>query len=308
MTGAVDESSRWPLAEGAVLLAVALACTAFQLWLPSTHVEESEYQQVAQVLAQEAKPGDVVLLYPWWTERARIYVPDGLPVVGFQGSDGEALEQHPRIWLLAEPGLPRSDVGELMKVFGPQRTEVGSERRFGHLSLRLFTNGRYRPLSFSASELLPRAQVYLEQPDGTRTACTWNGSGHACPGGKLVAVEWHEVHFQPRRCLRFDAPGGPTKLVVELPPVPASDTVVMFSGYTWEHGSFKEGVTPSDLGLEVNGIVSPLTLPTGLETLQRLERQGVPEGARVRAFIQSANPAARETCLEIYGYGPGSAR
>lgn len=305
MTGA-PTTARWPLAEGAVLLAVALACTAFQLWLPTTHVAEADYQQLAQVLLQEAKPGDVVLLYPWWTERARLYVPDGLTVVGFQGSNGDALEQYQRVWVLAEPDLPRSDVGDFMKVFGPRRTELGAERRFGHLSLRLFANGRYRPLTFSARELLAQSQVYLEGPDGAKTPCAWNGTAHTCPGGRVVQPEWHEVHFQPRRCLRFDAPGGPTKLVLELPPVPASDTVVLSTGYTWERGSYKEGVTASDVGLEVDGIVTPLTLPTGVETLQRIERANVPAGARVRAFLKSANPTARETCLELYGYGRGS--
>ena len=35
------------------------------------------------LLAAERQPGDVVLLAPWWTERARIFVPEGLPVVGY---------------------------------------------------------------------------------------------------------------------------------------------------------------------------------------------------------------------------------
>jgi protein phosphatase len=34
----------------------------FQLWLPSTHVAESDYQAVAQTLSNEQQPGDVVLL------------------------------------------------------------------------------------------------------------------------------------------------------------------------------------------------------------------------------------------------------
>ena len=74
-----------------MVLVVAIVCLGFQLWVPSTHVAEADYQAMANVLAAERQPGDVVLLAPWWTERARIHVPEGLPVVGFQGSDGEAL-------------------------------------------------------------------------------------------------------------------------------------------------------------------------------------------------------------------------
>jgi hypothetical protein len=296
-------AGRWPLVEGALVLAVALWALGFQLWLPSTHVEESDYQAVAKVLSSEAQPGDVVLLHPWWTERARIYVPEGLPVVGHLFSDGDDLVQHPRVWVLDQPRLPRNDEGGFWARFQPSRTEVGTERRFGNLALRLFTNGRYRPLVFSAKDLLPQLQVYLEGPDGSRQACPWTGNAHRCPNGKVVAAEWHEVHFEPRPCLRFDAPGGATKLVVELPPVPAAEQVVLHTGYTWERGSFVQGVTASDVGLEVNGRTSIVTLPPGMETRQTVQQDGVPEGARVRAWLTSANPTARELCLEVYGYG-----
>jgi len=294
---------RWPLVEGAVVLAVALWALGFQLWLPSTHVEESDYQAVAKVLAAEAQAGDVVLLHPWWTERARLYMPDGLPVVGFLDSDGADLTRHPRIWVLDEPRLPRSDEAGFDAKFLPARSESGPARTFGNLVLRLFTNGRHKPLVFSARALLPQLHVYLEGPGGQRQDCPWTGAVHRCPNGKVVAAEWHEVHFQPRECLRFDAPGGPTKLVVELPPQPAADEVVLHTGYTWERGSYKDGVTATDVWLEVNGKSSPLTLPPGLETLQTAQQLAVPAGAPIRAWVQSANPNARELCLEIYGYG-----
>jgi hypothetical protein len=114
-------------AEGSILVAVAVLAIGFQLWLPTTHVAETDYQAVASVLASEQQPGDVVLLVPWWTERARIFMPDGLPVVGYIGSDSDALERHPRIWVLSEPHLPRAGIGAFEDVFLPQRTEVGAK-------------------------------------------------------------------------------------------------------------------------------------------------------------------------------------
>lgn len=300
---ATAAQGRWPLVEGALVLAVALWALGFQLWLPSTHVAEADYQAVAQVLAAEAQPGDVVLLHPWWTERARLFVPEGLPVVGHLFSDGDDLVQHPRVWVLDQPRLPRNGEGSFWARFLPSRTEVGSERRFGNLSLRLFTNGRSRPLVFSAKALLPQLHVYLENPDGSRQECPWTGNAHRCPNGKYVAAEWHEVHFEPRPCLRFDAPGGPTRLVVELPPVPAADEVVLHTGYTWERASYVQGVTASEVGLEVNGRTTTVTLPPGVEARFSTQQTAVPEGAQVRAWLQSANPTARETCLELYGYG-----
>lgn len=290
----------WPLIEGAVLALVGLAALAFQLWLPSTHVAEADYQAVAKVLEAERQPGDVVLLAPWWTERARLYVPDGLPVVGYQGSDGAALERHARIWVLAQPRQPNAGLGAFERAFLPSRTEVGGERRFGNLSLRLFRNGRVRPVTFDGAEALARAQVYLEGPDGSRQPCGWTGQGFRCANGRSVAREWHEVHFAPWDCVRLEAPGGPTRLVVEYADVPPGDALTLQAGYIWEYGAHS-GTTPSTLLVEVNGVAQPLVLETGNELMHEL--QAGAGGGRVRLLFSSPNPQARVVCAVLTGYG-----
>jgi hypothetical protein len=292
--------ARLRLLEGGLLAVVAAVCLGFQLWLPSTHVAEADYRSVAQVLERERRPGDVVLLAPWWTERARLFVPEGLPVVGYQGSDADDLERSPRVWVLAEPDLPRAGLDRFQASFGPGRAEVGAERRFGRLSLRLFTNGRHRPTAFTSDDL-PAAQVYLEQPDGARSACAWNGREHLCPNAKPVALEWHEVNFRPLRCLRLDAPGGPTRLVVEFPPVPATAGVKVLAGYVGELAT-RNDATDSTVGLEVNGAVTPLLVPRGVERLHQLERGAIPAGATVRVWLQSDNPQLRQLCVVVEGF------
>jgi hypothetical protein len=284
-----------------LLVAVALVCLVFQLWLPTTHVAETDYQAVAQVLAAEKQPGDVVLLAPWWTERARIYVPEGLPVVGYQGSDADPLEKYPRIWVLSEPRQPNAGLGAFEKAFSPSRTAVGEERRFGNLALRLYQNGRYRPQTLDAAELLAQAQVYLEAPDGSRQPCTWTGAGHRCPNGKIVGREWHEVHFAPYPCVKLEAPGGATRVVVEFT-APAAETSSMLAGYIWEYGAYKDStITPTWVVLEVNGAAQSLELPVGDELMHRLEGPPIPEGARVRIALGSGNPAARVVCVVMTG-------
>jgi len=299
---------RWPLLEGGALLLVALACLGFQVWEPTTLVSEREYQACAAALATDAQPGDAVLLAPWWTERARLYLPQGLPIVGYLDSDRDDLEHFARIWVLAEPDLPRAGISSFEKAFAPGRTEVGAERRFGHLSLRLYNNGRYRPAAFSANVLLEQSQVYLEQADGARQDCPWNGRAHQCPNGHAVDLAWHEVHYRPLLCLKFDAPGGATKLVLELPPaaVRGAEAAVLSAGYIWEHAAYKDGVSGVELGLEVEGQVSRLSIPAGLEPLQRVEKRGVPDGARVRVWLTAQNPNARDLCVTLDGFGRGA--
>lgn len=286
--------------EGPVLIAVALLCLAFQLWLPTTHVAESDYQALAQVLSAERQPGDVVLLAPWWTERARIFVPEGLPVVGYQGSDSDSLERHPRIWVLAQPHQPNSGMGAFEKAFLPSRTAVGEERRFGNLRLRLYQNGRHRPVTVDAAERLAQAQVYLESPDGNRQPCTATGAGYRCPNGKVVAREWHEVHFAPYSCVKMEAPGGPTRVVVEFV-ASAADTSSISAGYIWEYGAYLENITPTTVTLEVNGQAQSLELPVGDELMHRLEGPALPEGARVRLWLSSGNPLGRVVCVVMTG-------
>lgn len=291
--------AKWARAEGVVVAVVALVALAFQLWLPTTHVPESDYTAVAQVLATERQPGDVVLLAPWWTERARIYVPEGLPVVGYQGSDGDALERHARIWVLAQPSQPRAGLSAFESAFLPSRTELGAERRFGKLSLRLFQNGRHRPVVFDGTSALSQAQVYLETADGNRQPCAPAGAGFRCPNGKSVGAELREVHFAPFPCVRVEAPGGATRVVVEFT-TPAAETSTLQAGYIWEYGSCRD-CTPSTVWLEVNGQAQSMELAAGDETMHRLEGPALPAGARVRMAMMSQNPNSRVVCLVMTG-------
>jgi hypothetical protein len=294
--------SRSGVLEGAVLVVVALACLGYQLWIPSTHIPESDYAAVAQVLSQEAQPGDVVLLAPWWAERARLFIPDGLPVVGYQGSDADALEGFGRIWLLTAPGLPRADVESTKRAFLPQRAPLGTPRVFGKVHLELYSNGRTSARLWSAQTDLASARVWVEQPDGTRQDCAWNGVRHSCPGGRGVQLEWHEVKFKPVQCVRFDPPGGEARLMLEIPAQPAGSKLVMEAGYIWDRGSFRDGMTATELALEVGASSHPISLPPGFEGLARAEVPVSAEGARARVWAKAVNPANREVCLTISAY------
>lgn len=302
MNAETQPHGREGLGEGLTLLVVAALCLVFQLWLPSTHVAEADYQSVAQALTAERQQGDVVLLAPWWTERARIYVPEGLPVVGYQGSDADALERHPRIWVLSQPRQPNAGMRAFEEAFLPSRTPVGEERRFGNLRLRLYQNGKHRPVRVDAAAIvgLGQAQVYLESPEGKRQPCTFTGASYRCPNGKVVGREWHEVHFAPYSCLKLEAPGGPTRVVVEFTAAAAASSSLA-AGYIWEYGAYRDGMTAAQVTLEVNGQAQALELPVGDELMHRLEGPAWSEGARVRILLGAQNPTARVVCVEMTG-------
>lgn len=291
---------RW---EGLTLVLVALACLAFQVRLPGTLPNEADYRAAATIIEQEGQRGDVVLLAPWWLEHARAFVPDRVPVVGYFGSDGDDLRQHRRIWVISA-SVPRFSWSGFMESFGRGRTEMGAERHYGALSLRLFTNGRSRPVLFSAAASLSAARVYLENGQGQQ-ACQLTGRSWRCPNGFEVSEALHELHYQPRRCLRFFPPGGAARLVAEFPGVPATSTLELITGYIWERGVSRTDSMTS-VGVEVNGDAQVTQLVPGVEKVYRVDRANTPAGT-VRVWVQADNARNREVCFELYGYGPEGA-
>ncbi len=134
----------------------------------------------------------------------------------------------PRIWVLAEPKLPRADYDDFYRRFAPGRTAVGAESQ-----LRQPAAAALRQRPRQAAALLGRSDAGAGAglPRGARrpaNALRWDGRVHRCPGGD-VAEEWHEMLFAPRRCIRFYPPGGATKLVVELK-VPAANELALDAG------------------------------------------------------------------------------
>ena len=277
-----------------MLLAVAVGCLVFQFVLPSRDVAEADFRAAAQVLETQGQSGDVVLLVPWWSEKARVFLPERFPIVGYMGSNLDPLELHPRIWVLTQP---RNADG-----YTTTNTAVGAAQKFGNLSLQLYQNSKYRPARWDARDALAGAKVFLESAEGARSDCQWDGRAHRCPNGGEVAVEWHEVKFQPRRCIRFWPPGGGSKLVAEFEGVPAAGSIALRAGITWDRGYFHSAdLTPVDIGVQLNGdAASALTIPVGVEGLLASEGPPVPAGASVRVWSRSANPLARELCVELY--------
>jgi hypothetical protein len=251
----------------------------------------------------------VMLLFPWWTERARLFLPDSLPVVGYLGSDADPLTAYSRVWVLSQPDLPGNDTAGFERAFLPKRSLLGAPRDLGHLRLTLYRNGRHRPLLFSATDAVASAQVYVEGPGGAREPCAFDGTAHRCPGNLHVAVEWHEILFQPRHCLWLAPPGGNRRLVVEFPQVPAGALWALEGGIIWEHAfSRAPQYTAAHFGMEDAATGRPLTeivLPPGLEGVQRAELAPPSNSAAtVRLWSQSERADSRDVCVDFYAWGP----
>jgi hypothetical protein len=305
MTGDGNEAQPRPrlllaLPAGALAL-VALFGLVFQLALPRAFPSDSEYRAAASALASARAPGDVVLLHPWWAERARLFLPPELPVVGYLGDTADDLIDHPRIWVLANQHFPRMPDADFRAHFLPDRTPLAPPRRFGPLTLTPYRNGRARQVLFSAVEGLERAEVSIRPAGGTPAPCTRSRTGLACPGGARAEVAWHEVLYQAVRCLFVIPPRGPSRLVIRFPDVPAAQELLLEAGITWEHAWKRER---SDVRLQLSGPagVLHLRIPAAHEGfVQGTAPQ--PSSGPLTVTVQTDDPHEREVCLRLRALG-----
>ncbi len=289
------------MAEAAILVMVALYCLWFQLRLPSSHVAESDYVAAAQHIATQKQPGDAVLLAPWWTERARLFVRGDVSVVGHLHSAQDDISDAPRIFVLSQPNLPGANLSAFRRDFLPQRRPLDAAHTFGNLVLQLFENDRFRPKRFDAATALGTASASIQSPDGSTQPCQWQGQGFRCGNGQEITVEWHEVFFAPYRCVRLYPPGGALSAVLEFANVPGINTVELRAAYTWDRGTFKEGVDTTFLELTDDTNTRTVELRPGQEHFVSTTLTVTP-GATLKVTSRAQSANARDVCVQLFGY------
>ena len=283
------------------LVLVALYGLGFQLQLPRAFPSDADYHAVAEALTAARASGDVVLLHPWWTERARLFMPADLPVVGYLGDTADDLVAHPRIWVLANERLPRTPTADFRANFLPDRTPIGESRQFGPLTLTAYRNGRSRPVLLSSIDAFDRLEVSVEAPGGSPQPCHRSGSRVLCPSDASVEVTWHEVLYQPVRCLFVIPPSGGRTLAIQLPDAPAVDSLLLEAGITWEH-AWLPGRSDIQLQLESPAGTLHLRVPGAHEGFFRGESPASGPGPWTLR-IQTPNPQDRQVCVRLRGLG-----
>src|SRR5262249_55761940 len=98
-------------------------------------------------------------------------------------------------------------------------------------------SGRARAIRFSAVDELGQAEVSIESPEAASVPCSRSGDAFLCRTGRAEPA-WHEVLYQPVRCLFILPPGGPARIAVRFPEVPAG-TLLLGGGHAG--GSPREG-------------------------------------------------------------------
>ncbi|HZJ53438.1 MAG TPA: hypothetical protein VFD38_04810 [Myxococcaceae bacterium] len=284
------------------MVLVALLGLGFQLQLPRAFPSDADYRGVAAALAGARAPGDVVLLHPWWTERARLFLPPDLPVVGYLGDTADDLLEHPRIWVLANERLPRTPDADLRRNFLPDRGPLSTGEQFGPLTLTPYRNGRARRVVLSVIDAFDQLRISVEGPAGAAPQpCQRSGTRVQCPFDASVEVAWHEVLYQPVRCLYVLPPSGGRTLSLRLPDGPAAAALLLEAGITWEHAWFPDRAAV-ELRLESPAGVLISKVPAGHEGFVRGETPAAAAGPWTLR-LTTANPHDRQLCLRLRALG-----
>jgi hypothetical protein len=295
-----------PLAgiEAVVLLAAVLFALVYWLRLPGRLPTEQDYLAVQHELLAKAHPGDGIAALPFWADRIKLFS-HGLPVVALPhlADDGEA-ERYARLWVLAQPDLPRSEAAAELEALGHRLARVEGPERFGPLSLSLYEPQPGRTPAYDFTERLADAQVSIGGDDPVD--CEAVQGGFQCPRGpwNYVRPEWHEFDFLPRRCL-WSHPVGPEPLRLHFSQVPLHGGLRGGFGLIGEAAELRQAA-PVSLDVFVDGAeTAELTLEPGDPGWHEFDLglPGLAAGAHeVELDVTTPNPGMRHFCFDAVGY------
>jgi len=240
----LERIARWArLAELAVLLGSLAYALWFWLRLPGELPDENDYLALQAAVQSEARPGDGAAVLPFWADRAKLFL-HGIPVLGLPHLETEAdAERYARLWVIAQPDLPRSDARDTVKALGDRLNLVHGPQRFGPLELWLFAPKPGRAASYDFVAHAGDAQIQAPA---------------------ALQATWREFDFLPRRCLL--SRGGQAVLHFEGVPVHGGLRVGL--------GSLMAGQTGAAIQASIDGRpLQPLELIAGGAAFQEAELQ-----------------------------------
>ena len=297
-------ASKWPSLfpglEAAAVLCAVLFALVYWLRLPGRLPSEEDYLAVQRELVAQSHPGDGVALLPFWADRGKLFL-HGLPVIALPDLATEAdVERYTRLWLLAQPALPRSDAARTLAGLDARLTRLEPPKRFGPLSLSLYEPKAGRAGSYDFLARLPAAQVALGgvEPE----PCTATPGGFRCPRGtwNYVQPEWHEFDFLPRRCL-WAHPVGIQPVEIRYSQIPLRHGVRGGFGLIGQVAELRQAA-PVDLAIDVDG--SPAAIlelspgDPGWHPFE-LDLPDLAPGSHDVAFrVTSPNPSQRHFCFD----------
>jgi hypothetical protein len=284
--------------EIATLVAATLFSLLYWIRLPYRLPAAEDYQAIQHQLLASSHPGDALAVLPYWADRAKLYA-HGFPVVALPNLAGEDIERYPRLFVLAQPDLPRSNAGNELAAVGRKLQLLTGPLRYGPLSLSLYQPRPGHEPSLDFTSQIERGQVSI----GAET-CGAIAGGFQCPRGPWdrVRAEWHEFDFLPRRCI-WAQPSGAEPLTLTFDQVPLRGEIHGGMGLVGATGSGSGAV---ELAIDIDDVPSLAVVLSaddpGFHPFQG-RFPGLGQGGhRVTFRISSSSPVRHPFCFDAVAY------
>jgi hypothetical protein len=247
------------------LAAAAVTSLAAQASLSARLPGPLDWSAAAALLARDARPGDALVVWPHWLERAREVTPHGVRVIAAARLDDEPLHGVTRAWLLWAPGAPPAGWGAEAAM--AKRATRADPQRLGALEVvRFDLSAPAQPLASLAERASPPAVAALREAGGL-----------------------------PRRCLVFTpAPGAP--LVLAFPAIRLGRSLAGHAALLPGPGDGPVRLAVQVDGTEVGAL--ELRAADGWLAWQLDTSQAAGGAHQVTLVATTAGAEARPVCLE----------
>jgi hypothetical protein len=290
----------------AVVATTALVSILFWLRLPSRLPTDADYEKANELIASQLKPGDIIVLAPFWAQRGRQFLTAAPTYAGYD-LEGDKYPGTHRQWLVALADAPRVSLSEIRETLLGRGSSAGAGQRIGGLWVEPFAiEGPKSLYSF-----LDHADDALVTIGGSRNeVCRDLPRGlHQCSHGDWNRVQagWHEMDERPVHCVWAHPVGqDPVQITYRDVPIPAGSHFTGWGAFVGQAAATPNGA-PVKMDVQVEG--QPATSVTfdnrfGKQPFEQSLSQGA-EKATVTLSVTTPNAGMRHFCFDAWIQPPG---
>lgn len=220
-----------------LVISVLTYSVSWYIYSPLTRPRDIDYQTISHHISSQFKRDtDVVILQPFWAERAREYIGD-LNIINPRDIKKEDLSHYHTIYILSVFGY-----GKNIFDYMNQRFNFIEEREVGRLSLYKFTNERPEKIIFDFFRNIKDARIRIIKGSGISECNDFSNDRWRCggPNWQYIGKEILDIDGSGRECL-WSHPITNSIIEINFEDVPTGDMLKGFSALTDEATRYREG-------------------------------------------------------------------
>ncbi len=220
-----------------LVIVVLLYSISWYIYSPLTRPRIDDYKNISSYIrSQFEKDSDVIILQPFWAERAREYLGD-LNIINPRDVKNEDLSQYKNIYVFSVFGY-----GENIYEYMNKKFKSLEKKEFGKLSLFKFQNEKIEKVIYNFYQNIKDAKIRIIKGGEIKECKDFSNDRWRCggPDWQYIGKEILDIDGTGRECL-WSHPMTGSIIEINFENIPAGDILKGFSGLTDEAVRYKEG-------------------------------------------------------------------